>query len=269
MARENTGAAVRTARVGGAELDYAVFGTGEKAFVMLPGLSLKSVMGAADAVAAAYARFAEDYTVYLFDRRKNAPEAYSVRDMAADTAAVMRSLGLKNCAVFGASMGGMLAQYLAIDHPELVGRLALASTLPGPNPAAAAVLKRWLELAGRGDVETLVRESVEQSYSGRTLELYRDALIESSRGATADDLRRFVRMARACESFDTRGELDKIRCPALVLGAEGDRIATAAPAAELAGRLGCELCLYGEEYGHAVYDEAPDFKDRLWEFFQS
>ncbi len=269
MARDAAGAAILTARANGVELEYAVFGSGEQPLVILPGLSLKSVLDAADAVAAAYDQFSRDYTVYLFDRPRSAPARDSVRAMAADTAAVMRSLGLAGCAVFGASMGGMLAQYLAIDHPELVARLALGSTLPGPNPTASAVLKRWLELAERGDVETLVRESVELSYSERTLARCRGALIEASRGATADDLRRFLRTARACETFDSRAELSKLRCPVLVLAAEGDRIATAAPAVELAERLGCALHLYGEEYGHCVYDEAPDFKDRLQAFFQT
>lgn len=51
-------------------MDYIVFGEGEKKFVIIPGLSVHSIMSFADAVEEAYKDFSEDYTVYLFDRPK-------------------------------------------------------------------------------------------------------------------------------------------------------------------------------------------------------
>ena len=49
------------------EMEYASFGSGNEAFVILPGISLNSVIDARDAVEAAYAVIAEKYKVYLFD----------------------------------------------------------------------------------------------------------------------------------------------------------------------------------------------------------
>lgn len=63
-------AQVKTISVGKTEMDYAIFGRGEKNFVILPGLSVHSVMGAADAIANAYKMFCEEFTVYVFDRPK-------------------------------------------------------------------------------------------------------------------------------------------------------------------------------------------------------
>ena len=54
-------------------MDYFRFGHGKETLVILPGLSVQSVMGFADAVAEAYQMFADDYTVYVFDRRKELP----------------------------------------------------------------------------------------------------------------------------------------------------------------------------------------------------
>lgn len=51
------------------------------------------------------------------------PENYSTRDMAEDQAKAMKALGIANANVMGVSQGGMIAQYLAIDHPELVRKL--------------------------------------------------------------------------------------------------------------------------------------------------
>ena len=49
--------------------------------------------------------------------------------MALDIAAAMDTLGIKNADIFGVSQGGMIAQYLAIDRPDLVNKLVLAVTL--------------------------------------------------------------------------------------------------------------------------------------------
>ena len=70
----------------------------------------------ADAVAQEYSLLADDYTVYMFDRRKEVPETYSVSDMARDTAAVFRALGLSQVSLFGASQGGMIAMTIAMTQ---------------------------------------------------------------------------------------------------------------------------------------------------------
>ena len=60
-------ATVDTVKTDGFTMGYCRFGSGDKTLVMLPGLSVQSVLGSADAVADAYQMFTDDYTVYLFD----------------------------------------------------------------------------------------------------------------------------------------------------------------------------------------------------------
>lgn len=57
---------IQTVRTPSFTMEYVRFGSGEKHFVILPGLSVQSVLISAQAVAAAYKSFAQDYTVYLF-----------------------------------------------------------------------------------------------------------------------------------------------------------------------------------------------------------
>ena len=109
-------------------MDYFRFGSGDRAFVILPGLSIQSVLLSKEAVAQGYASLAEYYTIYVFDRREDLPDPYTVEDMAEDTAEAMKELGLKDTFLFGASQGGMMAQVIAIRHPELVAKLVLGST---------------------------------------------------------------------------------------------------------------------------------------------
>ena len=108
------------------QLDYIRFGSGTKPLVMIQGLNTRGIKGAALALAYMYRIFAKDYTVYLFDRRPVVQEGITVRDMALDIAMAMDTLGIKNADVFGVSQGGMIAQHLAIDRPDLVKKMVLA-----------------------------------------------------------------------------------------------------------------------------------------------
>lgn len=108
------GIRIETVKTERFSMDFFRFGKGEKTLVILPGLSVQSVMGAADAVAGAYRSLTDHFTIYVFDRRAELPASYSVRDMARDTAEAFRALGLKKVCLFGASQGGMIALALAI-----------------------------------------------------------------------------------------------------------------------------------------------------------
>ena len=72
-------------------MDYFRFGQGGRVLVILPGLSVDSVMKYAGAVADAYAPMARDFTVCVFDRRKELPPSYTIGEMAEDTAAAVRA----------------------------------------------------------------------------------------------------------------------------------------------------------------------------------
>ena len=265
-AAENISAAsVKTVSAGDMEMDYIVFGSGEKPFVILPGLSVHSVMGSAEAIAAAYKDFSEKYTVYVFDRAKDIQEGYTVRDMAEDTAAAMKALSLESADVFGASQGGMIALYLAIDHPELVHRMILGSTLAKPNDTFNHVIDEWVRLAENRDEVGLLESFADSVYSQATLDAYREALI-SSKGISDEEYRRFVILAEACKTFDCCDELSSIQCPVLAIGSEGDEVVTAEGSRQIAEALGCELYLYDDSYGHGVYDEASDYRQRCLDF---
>ncbi|MDO4838621.1 MAG: alpha/beta hydrolase [Clostridia bacterium] len=266
---EGTNAMVKTVSTSDVTMDYVVFGSGEKVFVILPGLSIHSVMGSAEAIAAAYQSFAEEYTVYVFDRAKNLKEGYTVRDMAEDTAKAMEALHIEGADVFGASQGGMMAQYLAIDHPALVHKLILGSTLAKPNDTFLQVVDTWISLAEARDEEGLLASFVDEIYGKAALEAYRDYLITSNRGITEEEYQRFIILASACKTFDCYDALSSIRCPVLVLGSEGDQVVTAEGSREIAQALNCTLYLYDAQYGHGVYDEAPDYKQQCLDFLQS
>lgn len=253
----------------GIEMSYFSFGEGERAFVILPGLNVKSILTSAKVIENAYKDFAEEYTVYVFDRRRNLPEQYTIQQMADDTAAVMQTLGIRDADVFGASQGGMIAMCLAAAYPELVHAMVLGSTTARGNEIACRSCENWIRLAAKGDRTALTAGFIDSLYSENTIGRFRDYLTHMNDDATDEDLRLFIILARAIIGFDVRGDLKKISCPTLVIGAENDLALGAEPSREIAELLGCELFFYGSEYGHCVFDEAPDYKTRLLDFYRS
>jgi len=251
------------------EMDCCTFGTGKRAFVIIPGLSLKSVMPVAGSVAHAYKCFNDDFTSYLFDRRKNIGADYSVREMAHDTATVMKELGIKDADIFGTSQGGMIAQWIAVDYPELVHSLVLGSTCARRNVHSLEIVGQWQSYAKEHNVKALNHCFFESIYSDAFREKHRAALQYLENDGTPEDCDRFLVFANACENFDIYDKLEKIKCPVFVIGAKEDKVLTGEASEEIAEKLGCEIYMYGDGYNHAVYDEAPDYKERILNFFKS
>ena len=257
--------------VGGSDMCFVSFGRGERPLVLLPGLSdgLATVKGKALALAVPYRLFFEKYTVYMFSRRNDMPDGFSIRDMASDQAAAMRELGLTDAGVVGVSQGGMIAQYLAIDHPELVRKLVIAVSAPQCSEMARDFVGRQIGFAERGDHKGLMIDAAEKSYSERYLKKYRRLYPVIGRIGRPKDYQRFLVNARAILGFDAAEELVKIACPTLILGGEDDRIVGVGGSQELhEGIAGSELYIY-PGLGHAAYEEAPDFNGRILRFMEN
>ena len=144
--------------IGDTDMYYVSFGTGTKKLVVLPGLSdgLATVKGKALILFLPYRRFLREYTVYMFSRKNEMPEGYSIRDMSDDQVLAMKKLDIDHACILGVSQGGMIAQYMAIDHPEMVTKLILAVTAPNANTVVKEVVSGWIDMVKRGDHNALM-----------------------------------------------------------------------------------------------------------------
>ena len=251
---------VRTAEF---TMDCFRFGYGEQPLVILPGLSADSVMRSADAVANAYQALNADFTVYVLDRRKDLPPVYPVRDMARDTAAALRALGLRQVDLFGASQGGMIAMEIAIAQPDLVRKLVLGSTSARVTDEQFRTMDAWIQLAKSGNSAELFRAFGAAVYPQTMFEAAQAFFAEAANAVTEADLKRFVILAEGARNFDVTDDLKKIACPVLVLGAADDRVLGAQASLALAQRLPNAVLHMYDGYGHAAYDTAPDYKERI------
>ncbi len=258
---------IETVKTGNVEMDYFRFGKeGGVPLAIIPGLSVKSVMESAAAVAGLYKSFVDVFDIYVFDKRKNLPDEYPLEELADDTAKVMEALGIKNVHLFGTSQGGIAVQLIAIRHPELVSSIVLASTTPRATKESEEVVRKWIDLATMDTCKELMLEFADKVYTKAFVDKYRDAFITLGRLVTQEELTRFKILASNLFGFDNTANLSKIKCPALVIGAREDQVFNYTLSEELAKGIGCDIYIY-DGYNHAVYDEAPDYVDRLHDFY--
>ena len=259
-----------TLKIGGTTMDYIRFGSGERILVMLPGLGdgLRSTKGTALPMAFMYREFAKDFTVYAFSRKNMLPEGYTTRDMARDQAEAMEQLGISKADVFGVSMGGMIAQHLAIDYPEKVHKLILTVTSSRPNPILAESVDEWVSCAKRGDHTTLMDSNVRRIYSEDYYRKNKWLVPVMGKLTKPKSYDRFFVQADACLTHDTYGELHQIRATTLVIGGEKDLSLGGDASREIAAKIpGAELHMYAQ-WGHGLYEEAKDFNRVVLDFLR-
>lgn len=253
---------------GGGATDWFSFGRGERTLAIIPGMSIKPISHSAEAIAAAFGAFTEDYKVFVFGRGRKVRPDCTIETLAADVAEAMDSLGLCSADVFAVSLGGMIALRLALSRPDLVGALVLCSTCAGMDEFGKRETEKWAALADSGKGTALCREMISVIYSPEFVTDNRGAFDLLENMGEPDDISRIGRLVRAGADFDVTAELGKITCPAFVLGSERDAVLSPKAVRALAEGLGCEAYMY-EGFSHAVYDEAPDFRGRVKAFFDS
>lgn len=259
-----------TINIGDTTMDYIRFGTGERILVMLPGLGdgLRSMKGTALPMAFMYREFAKDFTVYAFSRKNVLPEGYTTRDMARDQAEAMEQLGIQKADIFGVSMGGMIAQYLAIDYPEKVGRLILTVTSARPNPILIESIDEWVSCAKRDNHTALMDSNVRRIYSEGYFRKNKWMVPIMGKLTKPKAYDRFFLQADACLTHDAYESLSQIQAPTLVIGGEKDLSLGGDASREIAAKIpGSGLRMY-TEWGHGLYEEAKDFNQVVLEFLR-
>ena len=215
--------------------------------------------------------FARRFRVTVIDNRgvghSSAPDGpFTVAEMAQDAAAVLCALEIEAAHVAGFSMGGAIAQELALAHTELVLSLTLVGTWCRTDPYQRALFESWkrLALTAASDDE-FVRSMFLWVYSRRAFKDGSiDAWIAQALAATpAQATDAFLLTIDAIEAHDTADRLGTIAVPTLVIGGDCDLICPADVQADLAARIPqarLEL-LPGE--AHQPFQEAPAEFDRI------
>lgn len=248
--------------INGHDFDYISFGSGRDVLIMLPGVGdgFKTAKGMAVPFAFMYRMFAVSFRVYVFSRRNDLPDGFTSDDMADDLSNIMDALDIGAAHIFGVSQGGMIAQQMAIRHPEKVKSLVLAVTAARPTRIMREALESWLLMAERNDYKGIMLDTAERSYTGTYLERGKrmNKLIALAKPKSYE---RFRILCESCLSHDVYEDLPEIRCPVYIIGASLDRVLGPEASAEMHEAIpGSEIYMF-EGYSHGVYEQAKDFNE--------
>ena len=189
------------------------------------------------------------------------PAPDSIEGLAGAVLALLDHLGVERFALLGHSMGGSVAQQLALDHPERIERLVLYGTaacgdLPGRFETFEESIRR---LEQDGIAATAERIAATWFVHGRTAAFY-PLCAEAGRGAARDAA---IACLRALPRFDVRARLGEIAMPTLIIGGDRDRSIALAQLLELQrGIRGAELCV-APGCAHNVHLEKPELFNRV------
>jgi 3-oxoadipate enol-lactonase len=212
---------------------------------------------------------AEDFTVAAFDNRgfgaSDVPAGpYSVGELAEDARAVLDAAGFERPHVVGASLGGMVAQELALAHPERVEKLVLVSTTPGglgAYPMPAQTVSLMLE-APTMPPDVAVRRFVENALGDGAPEELVERIV-AYRKANPPDLGGWQSQAAAGALHDALDRVGQITAPTLVIHGTEDVVVDPRNADLLADRIpGARLELLPGS-GHLPFWQEPERLARL------
>ncbi len=208
------------------------------------------------------------YTVLAPDLRGHGrtgkpPGPYTIPQMADDVDGLMEGLGIEQAAVVGLSLGGLVAQSLAIRHPTRVRALVLVNTFARLRPQGRRgwvhFLRRGLALVTggmRAQAETVARELFPHPDQEALRQIAVQRLSENDPLAYRATLRAVLR-------FDGRRELARIRVPTLVVAGAEDTTVSLEAKRELASSIPNARLEVIPNSGHATPLDQPEAFNRL------
>jgi pimeloyl-ACP methyl ester carboxylesterase len=221
-------------------IEYLALGDGPRTLVWLPGGPGSDLPGPWQARLTGLERLADGgFTVWVLTRRRGMPQGHAIADMADDVAATIEAeLDGHVDVLVGLSYGGMIAQYVAAEHPERVGRVVLAMAACEVSPLITEIDLRLARALSTGDGAGIAEAGLAYLIPSERARPVRQAL--------AAVLGRFVGgPARGADpmieglaeaAFDARPVLPAVRVPVLLLVGDRD-LAFSREVAEETARL--------------------------------
>jgi pimeloyl-ACP methyl ester carboxylesterase len=222
---------------------------------------------------------AKQYRTIVFDNRgvgqsDKPDEEYSVGLMASDAAGLLRALGIKKAHVVGVSLGGYIAQELAMSQPDMVDRLVLMATSCGGPHYLEMTKELWEEVASLASLapEEIVRRGMALATT-ETFYKENSQLIDRSvsiRLENPQPLYAFSRQFAAGSSFDSTRRAHLITQPTLIMAGAQDRVMPLTLTEELARKIpGARLVFYPDAAHLLFLEKAKEVNLGILDFLSS
>ncbi len=254
------------------KLYYEVHGSGEP-LLMIMGLGSSSATWNPVLVS----ELSRHFQTIVYDNRGTGQSdkpaiPYSLEMFANDAIALLDALKIERCHVFGVSMGGMIAQELALGHPSRLQTLTLGCTTCGgkhavpPPPESLKILTAPRD--GASD-EEIIRRSWPLAYAKDYIEAHRAELEAAIPRLLAypTPASAYKRHLDATYGLKTYDRLPSIKTPTLVITGEGDVLIPARNSEIIAERIPGAQYNVITNAGHAFFNQCPEEFIRVFEPF--
>lgn len=248
-----------TIRIGQIDLHYEEAGEGP------PVLMIHGLAGDHSAWLPQMSVLKDRYRVVVFDNRgagqsTQVDQPVSTRDLARDTIGLMEALGMQQAHVVGRSMGGAIAQIIALERPDLVRSLVLCASFARLDPLGRRVLTNMREvLEWRGSWADHARHSIPNFVGSAFYNRESEAIfrIETLIGGETRLPACYIQQNHACLEHDTLDRIDQIGCPTLIMTGSNDPICSPTAAGWMAERIPNARMIMFEGCSHFFLMEQP------------
>ena len=248
------------AKVNDIQIDYEVHGEGFP-LIMIMGLSGNIDWWDPRMIQ----EISKNFKLVMFDNRGAgrtdiSDKRYTIKLFADDTVGLMDALGIFRAHVFGISMGGMIAQELALNYPEKVEKLVLCSTTCGGTKSVLASQKvQRMLMANRNTVspEEIVRMTIPllftEDFIKKNPDLVEIAIQQILKAPISN--KAFMRQLNAIMEFGACNRLPQIRAPTLILHGKRDILVPPENGSILAEAIPNAKLVYFENSAHGLIEE--------------
>lgn len=252
-------------------LPYACFGNGTRNLVVFDGLDFqhKPPSGITLRMSTGYLRgLTNDYRIYFVSRRPGLPPGYSLKDMSDDYAVMIKNELGGAADIIGVSTGGGIAQYFAIDHPDLVRRLVLVMTGCRLSDQAKELQMKVAELARKRKRRAaysllgtaIIRKGIARHVFKWFMWLLGPLYIPTDPSDGIVEI-------EADDRYDLSDQLNRIKADTLVIGGEEDFFYAIR---ETAGKIpNARLVLYPNLGHNAMFARSRQFGEEIRTFLLS
>lgn len=264
------------AKINNVEINYHTVGDGQP-LLFIAGLGVDNMCWIYQVP-----KFQELFKVIVFDNRgigksTGSIAPYSIRMMADDAAELLKYLNIEKSHIVGTSMGGMIAQEIAINYPNMVDKLVLCSTFAKPQNMVEIIMKGVKDIIGYNALDIFGinphRLVFEKLFSYLLQQIFSEEFLLENKKLIEETLRKYLSKLTYVETFlkqtgavythNTIDRLNLIKAETLIITGMEDKLVVPECSDILAEQISRSKLRKIEHAEHGMHFEMPDIINKI------